>query len=209
MKPNILHLSIIFGIILICACSKSVVVTEDNQEPEIVVLEDTMTIEEDMVMEEDTLFIVPDSSFLYGSVYFACDMGPYQFSIDSLIANCSAPGSLSDSLNIEAFVFQDSSLVRCTYDFIADQLSDVNNPDFTISRSLDGQTFEASWAITIDSITATNFSNETIILENGMYPFYNAYKVNISQDSLMHLYFFNSYIGGCLHDLMVWELTTN
>ena len=208
MKSNIPHLSIIFGFILICACSKSVVVTEDNQEPEIVVLEDTMTIEEDMVMEEDTLFIVPDSSFLYGSVYFACDMGPYQFSIDSLIANCSAPGSLSDSLSIEAFGFQDSSLVRCTYDFIADQLSDNNNPDFTISRSLDGQTFEASWTITIDNTSSINFTNDVVSLEEGMYPFYNGHQVNISQDSLLHLYFFNTYIGGCLHDLMVWELTT-
>lgn len=138
-----------------------------------------------------------------GAVYFACDFGPYSFSLDSLLANCSQVGGQIDSLTLD-YITNDSTHVRCTYD--GNESLVAEDWDFKITRTSSGTTFEIEWQ--------DNSFNTASILPNidgnihmeQEYPFYNGMEIALDDDRKLSLLFFNAYIGGCFHDLMVWEL---
>lgn len=45
-------------------------------------------------------------------------------------------------------------------------------------------------------------------LFTNSYPFYSAYEANWT-DNRLELYIYNAYVGGCLHDMVVWRLERN
>lgn len=207
--------------ILFVACSKSNAVTIDEQEIEQTIEQDILeqeTAEQDEETEQnqeteteenEQLEAVVDSALqvVSGSVYFACDYGPYQFSIDSLLLHCAQEGSIMDSLGLGSLTLQDSSFVYCTYDYQFSELSDTSNYDFKITRdSLTGQIFELDWTGE-QAIIATM---DTIEIEGTeyvglQYPFYNGHIICLESGPTLELFFFNVYIGGCFHDLMIYE----
>jgi len=126
-----------------------------------------------------------------GGVYIQCDMGPYFFSIDSLIENCSVAKSLNDSIPFS----------NCVIDSDAHKLADSNNFDF--KTGLQGHNLE---------LTNTPISQKPVevktVSEGGKYPFiqfYNGYEIHLSENEILTLLFFNALAAGCWHDVMVWE----
>lgn len=166
MKKSIFYLSIFFVILIFTttSCSKKSVEIEESK--------------------ADSLKVHS------GGVYIQCDLGPYFFSIDSLIKNCSVAKSLTDSVPFS----------NCNIDFDAPKLVDLNNFDFKVTRGY------------ILELTNTPISQKPVeaktISEGGKYPFvqfYNGYEIKISENKQLTLLFFYAHIAGCLHDAMVWE----
>lgn len=145
-----------------------------------------------------------------GSVYFACDVGPYTFSLDSLKSNCSQGESILDDLSLGQLTLNDSSVVRCTYDYDFESLSN-DSWDFQILRSPNNLIiFELEMAD--NTLIPTTIFSTTLdgqIYNTDDYPFYTAYEIDLDSNTQLDLYLFNVYVGGCLHDLLVWELKEN
>lgn len=139
-----------------------------------------------------------------GSVYFACDFGPYSFSLDSLLANCSQEGSLIDSITSDYISNINFNSAPCTYDGNPSLANE--NWDFKIARDGTGNTFGIEWQSNNFNTNPTNASIDGNIHEEQEYPFYNGMEIELEGNRKLSLLFFNVYIGGCFHDLMVWEL---
>ncbi len=138
-----------------------------------------------------------------GAVYMACEIGPYYFTIDSLIANCSQEGGSMDSLTLDQLAWQDSSLNRCGYD--SDFMKLAGDPwEFKIERIGNWSTFSFEWQEGAAILNPIFPSIDGQLYEDDQYPFYNGFEVEVGETKL-RIMVFNTYIGGCLHDLIVWE----
>ena len=130
-----------------------------------------------------------------GIVYIACHPGPYPINIDSLIAMCTSV--IGDTLP------GPGELVGCTYDELADALG----ADFHISL-VRGQTLN-----TIDlgevrddpDVTEIPLTLGDTTYVAGEYPYYSGYLLEWPQRSLS-VHAVNQWVGGCLHDLLIWEV---
>lgn len=126
-----------------------------------------------------------------GGVYIQCDEGPYFFSIDSLIQNC----SLAESLNESVPLFG-----NCIIDSDAHKLVDIDNFDFKVTRA-----YRLEWA---NSLISQKPVEAKTVLDSDKYPstqFYNGYEIQLSENEVLTLLFFNAIAAGCWHDVMVWE----
>ena len=153
----------------------------------------------------DELIQTNETELHSGSVYFACDFGPYSFSLDSLLANCSQEGGLIDSLTSDYIIENDSTVIRCTYDGNP-SLAAAADWGFKITRTITGNTFEIEWQNDDFNSNPINATIDGNIHTEQEYPFYNGLEIELNENKKLSLLFFNIYIGGCFHDLMVWEL---
>jgi len=142
-----------------------------------------------------------------GGFYNACHFGSIYFNIDTLISYCSFPNSLDDLIGTEDTHDLSEAIYRvCLDDFPSgnesDILADENNWDFKTSP---GSNYKLEWRKAPLSQQPVEAKTK---FEGGKYPFtqfYNGYKIQISENQVLTLLFFNVFIGGCLHDYMVWE----
>lgn len=139
-----------------------------------------------------------------GSVYFACDFGPYSFSLDSLLENCSQEGGLIDSLTSDYIIANNMTTSTCTYDGNDSLAAEIW--DFKITRTGNGNTFEIEWQNENPISNPILASIDGNIHAEQEYPFYNGIELTLDENKKLSLLFFNVYIGGCFHDLMVWQL---
>jgi hypothetical protein len=139
-----------------------------------------------------------------GSVYFACDFGPYPFSLDSLLTNYSQQGGQIDSLTLDYISTNDSTSIRCTYDENISLAAEIW--DFKITRINNGNTFGIEWQNNSFNTNPIDANIDGSIYSEQTYPFYNGMEIELNENKRLRLLFFNIYIGGCFHDLMVWEL---
>lgn len=135
-----------------------------------------------------------------GGVYIDCYAGPYFYNIDSLIKNCSVAKSLDDVYQpIDSFKGPFGS---CTYDSEAHKLADINNFDFKTARQ--GSKIEFS-----NTPISQKLVEAKTISEGGNFPyiqFYSGYEIQIAENQVLTLLFFNAQIAACFHNVMIWEL---
>ncbi len=159
----------------------------------------------DMPEDSSSQENLPPNTIYSGSVYFACEYGPYTFLIDSLISNCSQEFGIMDSLSNIHIAKNDTIHARCNYDMNFNQLTS-SNWDFQVSRTEDGLAFNTEWPNSNPLINPLTATVDDSLLQANSYPFYNGHTITLSDEKELRLLFFNTYIGGCFHDLMVWEL---
>lgn len=206
-KPSFILITLCF---FIFACSEKVVplpsenesyIQEDNSETNEYTINQNMdTCLVDTIINDTTSF----NLFKNGTVYFQCDFGPYNFTIDSLTTNGNFSGNLKDTAFHLQFGIQPNNIFGKHYDYEKEILQNLNAIDFTITRTgTSYQYFETNANFSYDTIQpiAYIFGNDT--LEENEYPFYNGILIKTNLFEL-ELLFFNKYVGGCYHDEMVW-----
>ena len=130
-----------------------------------------------------------------GYIYMACDFGPYYLYLDLLINNCSVGQELSDSLSLED-IGQENS---CIYD---------GNEAIIGSLELHNIVFERE-QITVNSedyvISEIDLVLDGVQLKKGEYPYYHGFNI-IFNNREVNIYMINKFIGGCFHDMILWEV---
>jgi len=200
----------IFILFFVSACSEKLVPIPSENEN--YTQEDNSDIIEDPINQGmDTCFV--DTTFndttnfalsKNGTVYFQCDFGPYDFTIDSLLTNGNFAGNLKDTAFHLQSGIQPNIVFGKHYDYEKEILQNLNALDFTVTRTgTSYQYFESSTNFSYDTILPVDyiFGNDTLI-ENE-YPYYNGVLIKTNLFDL-ELLFFNKYVGGCYHDEMVW-----
>jgi len=135
----------------------------------------------------------------HGDIYIACDNGPlYRFTLDSLIANCSA----EDTFNLSFPTGIQTNTATCTYDGNPVLATSDTDYDFAISRN-DIQTTFTHPNIDVTLLPYLIIDTDTIFTNE--HPFYSAYQADW-ENNILNLYIYNAYIGGCLHDMIIWRL---
>lgn len=135
----------------------------------------------------------------HGDIYIACDNGPlYRFSLDSLITNCSS----SDTFQLSFPRGIQTNESTCAYDGNLALATSDTIYDFALSRD-DMKPSFTDTDIEMTVIPYVVIGNDTI--PTNEYPFYGAYQITQEND-VLKLYIYNAYVGGCLHDKIVWYL---
>ncbi len=145
---------------------------------------------------------VTTGQIYHGAVYIQCEVGPeYYFSLDSLVANCSSADSFEVAL---------PAVQTCFYDNNPSLAASPTDYDFLIFR--DPNDWQIMNLVMADSTAQVDWIPFVVIdgdIVNAQnHPLYNAYRVSWT-DKILHLYIFNRYLGGCLHDEVVWHLEQN
>lgn len=145
-----------------------------------------------------------DETVIYhGDVYIACDNGPdYRFSLDSLIANCNA----TDTFNLSFPMEIQTVTSTCLYDGNFSLATSASVYDFSVARIDMQPTFTSSDVVLTTIPSVVTVEGDT--LSTQTYPFYSAYEANWT-DNRLELYIYNAYVGGCLHDKVLWRLERN
>lgn len=158
--------------------------------------------------------VEPVATKIYsGGYYNYCGSGPFYFNIDSLLLNCPFPYSLDELLDSSTMgptglvLNKDKRHTNCEPKSIA---VNESNWDFSITIGIQismaiQNGYELEWQKT--PLSQQPITVKTIH-EGGKYPFpqfLNGYEIQISGKKTLTLLFFNIYIGGCVHDYMVWE----
>jgi len=183
MKQAIFYIPFLLSILMlsISSCSKKPIETEEAQ--------------------------IAEPNIYSGVFYNYCDPGPIYFNIDSLVSNCPFQGSLDelidlDSLRVKGLTqSEDEQPLGCQPKPI---VIDESNWNFSITIAWDNG-YDVDWLIL--PLSQQSIEVKTTF-ENGKYPFprfLNGYEIQISENKALTLLFFNTYIGGCIHDYMVWE----
>ncbi|MDX1407389.1 MAG: hypothetical protein R3330_04630 [Saprospiraceae bacterium] len=146
--------------------------------------------------EDDKSPILPTPEVRYeGVVYIGCDIGPYGFNMDSLITYCTSV--IDDALPV------DSQMVACTYD----ELAAVLSADFDVSM-VRGDTLNT---IVLGEVRGDPDISQVPLEIGGQmyawgeYPYYSGYLLEWPQRSL-RIQMANQWVGGCFHDLALWEV---
>jgi len=147
--------------------------------------------------------------FYYGGIFSPCDADPQIFmNIDVLKKYCNRNNRLEDLLDMDSINF--TSFMPCHPFSIrtesdSDSTNNEINWDFKISMGSEG--YQVEWRETPLSIKPIEV--EIGFQERGKFPFwhfYKGYEVQTSEVQTVTVLFFNSWVGGCIHDYYVWEL---
>ncbi len=141
----------------------------------------------------------PTAQVYHGSVYIQCDPRPeYYFSLDSLIANCSSTDSFEVAL---------PALQTCLYDSNSTLAGSPTDYDFRVYQNLqDAGIKNLSMAdSSIQVVPISSIVLDANVFNAGTHPFYGGYRASWD-DQTLDVYIFNRYVGGCLHDEVVWHL---
>ena len=130
-----------------------------------------------------------------GAVYIGCDIGPYQLNIDSLITHCTG--------EIDRDQPADSIQTACIYD----ELSPV------LSASFDVEMVRGNYLnqMELGSVNGDPEISEIPLVLGGQeyawneYPYYSGYELKWA-DRTLRLQALNKWVGGCFHDLILWEV---
>lgn len=182
MKQSIFYLFIVIATILtITSCSKKPI----------------------KLLESDP----PVQEIYFGGIYNGCDPNFHIFmNIDSLKKYCNRNNRLNDLL-VEDSNFPSSLNCQNPNNEFNYLIINEENWDFKISIT---NGYQVEWRETPLSIQPIEV--ETGFRQPGKYPFahfYKGYEFQISEDQTLTVLFFNEWVGGCIHDVYVWELVEN
>jgi hypothetical protein len=124
----------------------------------------------------------------------ACDFGPYYLKFDLLVQNCSVPNELSDSLMKENIGLDNS----CVYDDNSELIGSPEIHDIIFERE------QITVNATDFELTEIDLFLDGQLLTKGEYPFYLGYNI-IFPDTEINVYMINKFVGGCFHDMIMWE----
>ena len=138
--------------------------------------------------------VTPDVRY-EGVIYIGCDIGPYGLNMDSLIHMCTSivnrdqpadsleMGCIYDEIGSGLSVDFDVELRRGDYLNIIEMSSVKGDPEIIeIPLTLAGQEFQ--W---------------------GEFPYYSGYQLEWDMVTLK-VQALNKWVGGCFHDLIIWEV---
>jgi len=138
----------------------------------------------------------------HGDTYIACDNGPlYRFTLDSLVANCNAV----DTFNLSFPTGIQTNNSTCLYDGNPALATSSEVYDFALSRN-DMQPIFTNPDVEVTPLPYLVIDNDTIA--SNEYPFYGLHEAKW-ENHILKLYIYNAYIGGCLHDKVIWYLEQN
>jgi len=140
----------------------------------------------------------PDNSNVevyQGGVYIYCESGPYRFTLDSLIANCSTTDTFSLST-----LGTWSPGTSCFYDSNPKLATSDTNYDFIYESAL--PTFTRS-DVEVTLIPHIIVGADKISTDK--HPYMSAYQAKWENNTLK-LYYFNTRIAGCLYNMITWKL---
>ncbi|MEM6800937.1 MAG: hypothetical protein AAF696_06005 [Bacteroidota bacterium] len=152
--------------------------------------------------------IQPAPTYYSGYISIGCDPGPYYLSIDSLIANCSSTEALPEvfeKVRLDSIYNRQLSLPNaCLIDEMKNRLGNSTQFDLKLER---GQSLLALSLTTNYNFTQIPLELDGNILSNPNtdYPYLAGYQIDLNPGS-MRLFALNIWVGGCLHDMMVWEI---
>ena len=150
----------------------------------------------------------PSPSYHSGYISIGCDPGPYYLSIDSLIANCGSTQALPQMLEkvrLDSIYNRQLTLLNaCLIDEWRDKLGSSSQFDLKLER---GQSLLA-----LSLTTNYNFTQIPMELDGNSlsdpatdYPYLAGYEIDLNPGN-MRLFALNIWVGGCLHDMLVWEV---
>jgi len=140
---------------------------------------------------------VIEKNYYSGYAYIGCDIGPYYVHSDSLITNCSENQELPPSINLDSLDFND----WCNYDDSNGNLGNANSFEFELRR--DNQSIINIAEVQSGSI---NLNIDGEILSPGEGPYYSGFYAEY-ENKFVNIYLVNKIIGGCFHDIIIWEIT--
>lgn len=185
-------------VFLVACCEDEFAITSTPE------FEDTL-----IVIEDDNSALTNQNSTSFqltknGAVYFQCDFGPYEFTLDSLLNNGNFNGNLQDSAFHLQYGINPNGSFAVYYDADKSKMVDLDSIDLIFTRSANNpQQFEIEHFMGYSVLDTIDYIAFNDTLNANQYPFYNAYKLSNCSFEL-ELYFFNKYVGGCFHDEMVW-----
>jgi len=141
-----------------------------------------------------------------GYILISCDVGPYYLEIDSLQANCGSNEALPDSLIKSRLnsIYGGNLIVSnaCSYDDNPAKLGSSSHHDLKLQRSqLDYNSLELYTAFRYTTIPMTLDGS---VLNASEYPLLATFEIDLAPGTL-RLYAINIWVGGCLHDMILWE----
>ena len=142
------------------------------------------------------------SESFHGYLYIGCSNPPYHLNLDSLIINCATPGLLPDTLpdlwtganNIEHF---------CSYDLNRERFGNASGHDYRIEYLSYTVGIMATDLATVAEEIPLNFEGN--LLSAGEHPYLGG-RIFTSADHEAQLQVVNAYIGGCFHNVVVWQV---
>ena len=139
-----------------------------------------------------------------GYLYISCEHPPYYINIDSLYQLCSENGVLPDTFPQDFRQLFEEPDPACLQ-YLRKHLDQQQN--HTIQLTYTDQTIDIqSPLLNIDfEQMPINIAGSTY--QAGQYPYLGGYRV--TSDSIQGRFqVVNQYIGGCYHNLVVWELSS-
>ncbi|MDW3652178.1 MAG: hypothetical protein R8P61_34200 [Bacteroidia bacterium] len=154
--------------------------------------------------EED---IQPESQYYSGYITIGCDVGPYYLDLDSLKANCGSAEALPqmlEKLSLDSIYHRQLSPSNaCSMDEMRDKLGSSTQFDFKLERGQSLLELSLSSNHTFTQIPleldGTSLSDPTTD-----YPYLAGYEIDLNPGTV-RLFALNIWVGGCLHDMIVWE----
>lgn len=154
--------------------------------------------------EED---IRPEAQYYSGYITIGCDFGPYYLDLDSLKANCGSPEALPQmlqKLSLDSIYRQQLVPVNaCSIDEIQDKLGSSTQFDFKLERRQTMLELSLSSNHTFTQIPL-ELDGDTLSDPNTDYPYMAGFEIDLNPGTV-RLFVLNIWIGGCLHDMIVWE----
>ena len=142
----------------------------------------------------------------HGYIFIGCENPPYHLKLDSLIANCSELGILPDSiiwtLPVQTTVIGEFSNA-CGIDNNKGVFGDENNYDIRVMH--EGYTISLESPISGVTIEDIPIELDSITYEAGEHPYLGGYRV-MEDEWELTIQAVNYYIGGCYHNLLIWEI---
>gem|GEM_PF-1086639 len=133
--------------------------------------------------------VIIDSLSTQGSIFIHCELGPYYFNIDSLIAHCQSTDP--------------QTVTGCMYDNNGGMLGSTDSYNFNIGSWPLSLNLHPDFTYTsIDTLDFYVWNNQPLTF--GNHPYYGGFTINRS-NSQFKFWYFNTYVGGCLHDMIAWE----
>ncbi|MEM8889328.1 MAG: hypothetical protein AAGD28_15225 [Bacteroidota bacterium] len=154
--------------------------------------------------EED---IQPESQFYSGYISIGCDVGPYYLDLDSLKANCGSAEALPQMLekvSLDSIYHRHLSPANaCSMDEMRDKLGISTQFDFKLERGQSLLELSLSSNYTFTQIPL-ELDGATLSDPTSDYPYLAGYEIDLNPGTV-RLFALNIWVGGCLHDMIVWE----
>ena len=127
-----------------------------------------------------------------GVAYIGCALSPYAFNIDSLILHCQSAFDLTQEI--------DSIIPGCSLDAHGEILGAM--PDVVLSRTAFGMDLTSVSGDPIITLVNIDLMGSELVAED--YPYLGGYRIEWT-DRLIEIRVVNKWIGGCFHDLVLWN----